>query len=235
MTRKDRAYKGIFPVMQCPFHDVFSVDEDELLRFTVWLIGHEGIGGLAPNGHTGEVFALIAKQRAQVTRLMAEEVAGRLPVVSGLCCEGVTEAKEHAHRLPRRAWWRYRSCRRTTGCASVCAKATWWTISPLSVKPAASTRSFTSIHRGARRAIRNPPLRRRRRGNSLTRSRTPSTDRASQRAGDEHARMKAPMVMSGRMSPSVVQPPIPQPEPAEVENIRAALEQAGMPIRQAAE
>jgi 4-hydroxy-tetrahydrodipicolinate synthase len=85
-------YRGILPAMQLPFADDLSIDEAELRRFTKWLAGHEGIGGLVTNGHTGEVFALTAEQRAEATRIVAEEVKGQLPVVSGICCEGILEA-----------------------------------------------------------------------------------------------------------------------------------------------
>src|SRR5215467_9664012 len=89
-------YRGIFPAMQLPFDQALAIDEPELRRFASWLAGHKGIGGLVTNGHTGEVFALTAKQRAEATRIVASEVAGRLPVVSGICCEGISEAVEHA-------------------------------------------------------------------------------------------------------------------------------------------
>ena len=48
-------YKGIFPALQCPFDQKLSIDEPELGKFASWLAGHEGIGGLVTNGHTGEV------------------------------------------------------------------------------------------------------------------------------------------------------------------------------------
>jgi 4-hydroxy-tetrahydrodipicolinate synthase len=89
-------YKGIVPAMQCPFKPDYSIDEPELRRFTSWLAGHEGISGLTTNGHTGEVFALSAQERAEVTRIVADEVKGKLPVISGICCEGINEAVEHA-------------------------------------------------------------------------------------------------------------------------------------------
>ena len=89
-------YKGIFPAMQCPFDADLAIDESELRKFAAWLSSHKGIGGLVTNGHTGEVFALTAKQRAEVTRIVADEVKGKLPVVSGLCCEGIADAVEHA-------------------------------------------------------------------------------------------------------------------------------------------
>jgi 4-hydroxy-tetrahydrodipicolinate synthase len=91
-------YRGILPAMQLPFEEDLSIDEVELRRFTKWLAGHKGIGGLVTNGHTGEVFALTAEQRAQATRIVADEVKGQLPVVSGICCEGIFEAVGHAQR-----------------------------------------------------------------------------------------------------------------------------------------
>lgn len=91
-----QVYKGILPALQVPFQSDLSIDEAELRRFTQWLVSHQGIGGLVTNGHTGEVFALTAEQRARVTRIVAEEAKGKVPVVSGVCCEGIAEAVEHA-------------------------------------------------------------------------------------------------------------------------------------------
>jgi 4-hydroxy-tetrahydrodipicolinate synthase len=89
-------FRGILPAMQVPYDGDYSIDEAELRRFTRWLISHPGIGGLVTNGHTGEVFALSPRERAQVTRIVASECAGQVPVISGICCEGIHEAVEHA-------------------------------------------------------------------------------------------------------------------------------------------
>lgn len=89
-------FRGILPAMQLPYHDDFSIDEAELRRFSIWLASHDGIGGLVTNGHTGEVFALSPAERAQATRVTVEAVDGKLPVVSGICAEGINEAVEHA-------------------------------------------------------------------------------------------------------------------------------------------
>ncbi|HTP95686.1 MAG TPA: dihydrodipicolinate synthase family protein [Burkholderiales bacterium] len=89
-------YRGIVPAMQVPFKPDCSIDEAELRKFTAWLASFDGIAGLTTNGHTGEVFALSARERAEVTRVVADEVGGRLPVISGICCEGIDEAVEHA-------------------------------------------------------------------------------------------------------------------------------------------
>ena len=48
------------------------------------------------NGHTGEVFSLTPAERAEVTRIVADELKGRLPVISSIVCEGLAEAAQHA-------------------------------------------------------------------------------------------------------------------------------------------
>ena len=48
------------------------------------------------NGHTGEVFALTPAERAEVTRIVADELKGRLPVISSIVCEGLADAAGHA-------------------------------------------------------------------------------------------------------------------------------------------
>ena len=83
--------------MQVPFRRDHSIDVEELRRFSGWLASHAGIGGLVTNGHTGEVFALNAAERARVTRIVASEVGNIVPVVSGICCESIDECVEHAH------------------------------------------------------------------------------------------------------------------------------------------
>ena len=111
-------FKGILPAMQVPFKPDCTVDEQELRHFTSWLAGHEGIGGLVTNGHTGEVQALSSEERAEVTRIVADEIAGKLPVISGINCESITEAVEHAKKakdagatgllvMPPHVWLRF--------------------------------------------------------------------------------------------------------------------------------
>ncbi len=87
--------------MQLPYDENYKVDEGELRRFAARLAAIEGIGGLVPNGHTGEVFALTPAERAEVTRIVADEVGARVPVITGICCEGIDEAREHAEMAQR--------------------------------------------------------------------------------------------------------------------------------------
>jgi 4-hydroxy-tetrahydrodipicolinate synthase len=89
-------YRGIIPAIACPFTRDFRIDEAELRRHASWLAGQPGVVAVMTNGHTGEVFSLTAKERAEVTRIVASELEGRLPVISSIVCEGLLEAKEHA-------------------------------------------------------------------------------------------------------------------------------------------
>ncbi len=82
--------------MQVPFRNDLRIDEAELRRFSRWLGSHPGVSGLVTNGHTGEVFALSAAERAEVTRIVADEAGGIVPIVSGICCESIQESVEHA-------------------------------------------------------------------------------------------------------------------------------------------
>ncbi len=89
-------YRGIIPAIACPFTPNHRIDEPALRRLASWLAGHEGVVAVMTNGHTGEVFSLTPAERATVTRIVADELRGRLPVISSIVCEGLSEAAEHA-------------------------------------------------------------------------------------------------------------------------------------------
>lgn len=89
-------YRGIIPAIACPFTADRRIDEPALRRLASWLAGHDGVVAIMTNGHTGEVFSLTPAERAQVTRIVADELRGRLPVISSIVCEGIAEAAEHA-------------------------------------------------------------------------------------------------------------------------------------------
>ena len=92
----DINYHGIIPAIAVPFNDDHSIDQPELQRFARWLGVQPGITALMTNGHTGEVFSLTARERAEVTRMTAEAVEGLCPVISSVVCEGINEAVEQA-------------------------------------------------------------------------------------------------------------------------------------------
>lgn len=89
-------YKGIIPALALPLQADLSIDETELRRLSSWLSGFKGIAALMTNGHTGDVFSLTLKERAEVTRIVVDEIGNRLPVISAVTAEGITEAIEQA-------------------------------------------------------------------------------------------------------------------------------------------
>lgn len=90
-------YKGIIPALALPLKPDYSIDEAGLRQSASWLATHKGISALMTNGHTGDVFSLRLKERAEVTRIVADELKGRLPVISAVTAEGIHEAIEQAH------------------------------------------------------------------------------------------------------------------------------------------
>jgi len=91
-----RNYRGIIPAIACPFAADYSIDEKALRKHASWLATQPGVVAVMTNGHTGEVFSLTPKERATVTRIVADELRGKLPVISSIVCEGVRDAREHA-------------------------------------------------------------------------------------------------------------------------------------------
>jgi 4-hydroxy-tetrahydrodipicolinate synthase len=89
-------YHGIIPAIAVPFNRDYSIDEADLTRFVQWLGRQPGITALMTNGHTGEVFSLTPRERAEVTRLTARAAQGICPVISSIVCEGIQDAVEQA-------------------------------------------------------------------------------------------------------------------------------------------
>lgn len=99
MNWSEHPWAGVFPATLCPFHNDESIDEEGLRTYIASLCRVPGIKGLVPNGHTGEIMSLRENERAQVTRIVAEEVkrSGKAPkVISGVCGEGSLSAIDHA-------------------------------------------------------------------------------------------------------------------------------------------
>lgn len=89
-------FRGIIPAISVPFNDDYSIDAPELRRFAQWLGKRDGITALMTNGHTGEVFSLTPRERAEVTRITADAVKDICPVISSIVCEGINDAVEQA-------------------------------------------------------------------------------------------------------------------------------------------
>ena len=149
----DWNYKGIIPALALPLKADLAIDEQELRRLSQWLATFKGISALMTNGHTGDVFSLTWQERAEVTRIVADEVKGKLPVISAVSRRRHPRGDRAGRRCRKpRARRGSTSCRRITGCASACARSTSSTTSRRSARRPGSISPCTCIRRG--RALR---------------------------------------------------------------------------------
>ena len=94
--QKHHPWAGVFPATLCPFHADESIDEEGLRVYMRELAAVDGVKGLVCNGHTGEITSLRPSERARLTAIIAEEVKGKVKVVSGVSAEGSLEAIDYA-------------------------------------------------------------------------------------------------------------------------------------------
>jgi len=92
-------WSGVFPAVLLPFREDYSIDEQGFRELVRWVASHDGIKGIVVNGHTGEIMSLLPEERAEAVRIAADELKGRIPVISGLSAEGTIEAVQHAQAI----------------------------------------------------------------------------------------------------------------------------------------
>ncbi|MEF3308074.1 dihydrodipicolinate synthase family protein [Paenibacillus sp. GYB004] len=94
-------WSGVFPAVLLPFKDDYTIDEQGFRELVHWVASHDGVNGIVVNGHTGEIMSLLPEERAEAVRIAADELKGRIPVVSGLSAEGTIEAVQHAKAIEK--------------------------------------------------------------------------------------------------------------------------------------
>jgi 4-hydroxy-tetrahydrodipicolinate synthase len=75
---------GIVPPMVTPFRPDVTIDEYVLRAETQYLIETAKVHGLAVCGSTGEGHTLSTEETRQITSVVTEEAAGRVPVIAGI-------------------------------------------------------------------------------------------------------------------------------------------------------
>lgn len=97
--------EGIFTPNLVPLDDRGEINEPELRRYVDWLI-ERGVHGLYPNGSTGEFTRFVAEERRRIVEIIADQTAGRVPILAGAAEANVREtlkACEHYASLGVRA------------------------------------------------------------------------------------------------------------------------------------
>jgi len=102
---KSTRLSGIFTPNIVPLDQRGEIHEAELRRYTDWLIA-KGVHGLYPNGSTGEFTRFTPEERRRIVAIMADQAAGRVPILAGAAEANVREtikACEYYHTLGVRA------------------------------------------------------------------------------------------------------------------------------------
>ncbi len=97
--------QGIFTPNIVPLDARGEIHEEELRRYVDWLIDH-GVHGLYPNGSTGEFTRFTPEERRRTIEIMADQAAGRVPILAGAAEANVREtvsACEYYYELGVRA------------------------------------------------------------------------------------------------------------------------------------
>lgn len=85
--------EGIYTPTLVPLDGRGNINEDELRRYVGWLISR-GVHGLYPNGSTGEFTRFTDRERRQIVKIVAEEAAGRVPILAGAAEANVRQTLE---------------------------------------------------------------------------------------------------------------------------------------------
>lgn len=91
-----RAMQGVFPILVTPFDEGSQIDEESLRRLIEFNL-EAGVHGLGV-ALGSEVFKLTEAERDAVTRIVVDQVAGRVPVVINTGAQG-TDLAVHYSRM----------------------------------------------------------------------------------------------------------------------------------------
>ena len=91
--------RGIVPPMVTPFRSDSTIDEDALRAETRYLIETAGVHGLAVCGSTGEGHTLTTEETRQITAVVCEAAAGRVPVITGIIANSTAAVIERGRAV----------------------------------------------------------------------------------------------------------------------------------------
>ncbi|HEX7787584.1 MAG TPA: dihydrodipicolinate synthase family protein [Methylomirabilota bacterium] len=89
-------FHGCMPANLLPFTADLALDESAYRAHLRWLADTPGVTGIVANGHAAEVASLDREERKRTLGIALDEVAGKMPVVSGVYSDGTLEAVDLA-------------------------------------------------------------------------------------------------------------------------------------------
>ena len=94
-SAEDKAWQGIFVIMQTPFHEDLAIDEDSLRKETDFLC-RGGVHGVVWPAGAGESSSLSFNERMRFSPAVVKEAKGRTKVLIGVHGASKFEAMEYA-------------------------------------------------------------------------------------------------------------------------------------------
>ena len=89
-------FQGCMPANLLPFTADLAIDEPAYRTHLRWLADAPGVTGIVANGHAAEVASLTREERKRTLAIALDEIAGKVPVVTGVYSDGTLEAVELA-------------------------------------------------------------------------------------------------------------------------------------------
>ena len=90
---------GIVPPVTTPFRPDNTIDEQALRADTRYLVETAKVHGLAVTGSTGEGHTLTTDEVRRITAIVAEEVRGRVPLITGIITDSTESAIERGRAV----------------------------------------------------------------------------------------------------------------------------------------
>jgi 4-hydroxy-tetrahydrodipicolinate synthase len=89
-------FQGCIPANILPFTADLEIDQAAYRKHLRWLADTNGVTGIVVNGHAAEVSSLSREERKRALAVALDEVAGKVPIISGVYADGSQEAVELA-------------------------------------------------------------------------------------------------------------------------------------------
>ena len=89
-------FQGCIPANILPFTADLEIDQAAYRKHLRWLADTKGVTGIVVNGHAAEVSSLSREERKRALAVALDEVAGKVPIISGVYADGSQEAVELA-------------------------------------------------------------------------------------------------------------------------------------------
>ena len=90
--------QGVIPAVLLPFHDDFSIDEQNFRAHLRDVAAVPGLSAITINAHSTEVASCTRDEQRRVMEIASEEVGDKLPIIHGVWADGSLEAARIARQ-----------------------------------------------------------------------------------------------------------------------------------------